>query len=68
MTNTGWFLQSMGDHDTHRGIYSPATRSVHAKCGIDFQPLKRTTGAPIVLIPSPPDPHQICPVCRARSS
>jgi hypothetical protein len=58
----------MGDHDTHRGIYSPATRSVHAKCGIDFQPLKRTTGAPIVLIPSPPDPHQICPVCRARSS
>jgi hypothetical protein len=36
---------SMSDGDTHRGIYSPATRSVHARCGIEFQPLKKTNGA-----------------------
>jgi hypothetical protein len=61
MTNTGWFLQSMGDHDTHRGNYSPATRSVHAKCGIDLQPLKRTTGAPIMLTPQPTGPSPDLP-------
>jgi hypothetical protein len=54
----------MGDRDTHRGIYSPATRSVHALCGAEFQPLLRTTEVPIVLTPSPPDPDQICPQCR----
>jgi hypothetical protein len=63
MSSTGWFLRSMGDRDTHRGIYSPATRSVHARCGIEFEPLKRTTGAPIVLIPRPPDPDQVCLAC-----
>jgi len=61
---TGWFLRSLSDGDTHRGIYSPATRSVHARCGIEFQPLKKTNGAPIVLMPAPPDPDQICPTCR----
>jgi hypothetical protein len=33
-----WFLRSMTDRDTHRGVYSPATRSVHATCGIEFIP------------------------------
>ena len=33
---SGWFLRSMGDRDTHRGVYSPATRSVHARCGVEF--------------------------------
>jgi hypothetical protein len=55
----------MSDRDTHRGTYSTATRSVHARCGAEFVPLKRTTGAPIVLTPNPPDPDQICPHCRA---
>lgn len=59
----GWYLRSMGDRDTHSGTYSIATRSVHALCGVEFEPLKRTTGAPIVLNGSPPDPDQICPAC-----
>ena len=61
---SGWFLRSMGDRDTNCGTYSTATRSVHAMCGIEFQPLKRITGAPILLTPVPPDPAQICPACR----
>jgi hypothetical protein len=55
----------MGDRDTHRGVYSPATRSVHARCGLKFMPLRLTTGGPIVLAILP-DPCQICPACRAR--
>lgn len=61
---SGWYLRSMGDADTHRGTYSMVTRSVHAVCGVEFQPLMRTTGAPIVLTPSPPDPAQVCPACQ----
>lgn len=60
---SGWFLRSMGDRDTHCGSYSITTRSVHAVCGIEFQPLKRTTGAPIVLA-APPDRDQICLRCQ----
>jgi len=58
-----WFLRSISDRDTHRGIYSSATRSVHAVCGIEFQPLKRATGAPIAFTPSPPDRDQVCQQC-----
>lgn len=54
----------MGDADTHRGTYAIATRSVHATCGLEFQPLRKATGAPIVLTPAPPDPDQVCPTCR----
>ncbi|MGH4009193.1 MAG: hypothetical protein ACRDTH_13740 [Pseudonocardiaceae bacterium] len=54
----------MGDRDTHRGTYSITTRSAHAVCGAEFQPLRRINGAPIVLAPNPPDPDQICPQCR----
>ncbi|MGH3821782.1 MAG: hypothetical protein ACRDRA_02890 [Pseudonocardiaceae bacterium] len=54
----------MGDRDTHRGTYSIATRSVHAACGAEFEPLKRTNGAPIVLTPAPPDPDQDCRDCQ----
>jgi len=56
----------MGDRDTHHGTYSITSRSVHALCGLEFTPLRRTTDAPIVLTPSPPDPDQICPACRVR--
>lgn len=58
-----WYLRSMADRDTHRSAYSITTRSVHALCGVEFEPLKRTTGAPILLTPNPPDPDQICPRC-----
>jgi hypothetical protein len=60
----GWYLRSLGDADTHRATYSIVTRSVHAVCGAEFEPLKTTNGAPIVLVPTPPDPAQICPVCQ----
>jgi hypothetical protein len=59
-----WYLRSMADHDTHRGTYSIVTRTVRAACGVEFQPLKKTNGTPIVLAPAPPDPAQICPGCR----
>ncbi|MGH3823767.1 MAG: hypothetical protein ACRDRA_13205 [Pseudonocardiaceae bacterium] len=59
-----WYLRSMGDRDTHCGTYSIMTSSVHAACGAEFEPLKRTNGAPIVLTPAPPDPDQICPTCQ----
>jgi hypothetical protein len=61
---SGWYLRSIGDADTHRGTYSIATRSVQALCGAEFQPLTRTTGAPIVLVGAPPDPDQICQTCK----
>jgi hypothetical protein len=59
-----WFVRSMADADTHRCIYSPATRSVHARCGIEFQPIP--VGWPPIVGPlpgTPPDPDQICPLC-----
>jgi hypothetical protein len=58
----------MGDHDTHRGTYSPATRSVHAVCGAEFVPLRLADGKPLVLPGEPPDPAQICPRCRGVTS
>lgn len=63
---SGWYLRSMGDADTHTGTYSIATHSVHAVCGAEFVPLKRTNGAPIVLAPIPPDPDQVCPECKGE--
>jgi hypothetical protein len=33
-----WHLRSTGDGDTHHGVYSIATRSVHAACGVEFVP------------------------------
>lgn len=66
----GWgpgpYLRSVSDADTHKGVYSATTSSVHAHCGLEFQPLKRTHRVPIVLTPTPPDPEQICPACRLK--
>jgi len=61
---TGWFVRSLADHDTHRGIYSPATRSVHARCGVKFEPLPLGMHGNRIAFPGePPDPDQICPAC-----
>jgi hypothetical protein len=59
-----WYLRSLGDHDTHRGTYSITTRSVHAACGTEFEPLKQSNGAPIVLSRDPRDRDQICQECK----
>lgn len=60
-----WFLRSMADGDTHRGIYSPATRSVHAVCGAEFIPRPvGLRGERLSLPGAPPDPAQVCPRCK----
>lgn len=62
---SAWFVRSMGDADTHRGVYSPATRSVHAMCGIEFQPVPVSWPPKLGPLPgNPPDPQQVCPQCH----
>lgn len=57
-----WYLRSLADRDTHRGTWSGASRSVHAVCGAEFQPVALPTGG--YFLPGlPPDPLQICPDC-----
>ncbi len=64
-----WFLRSMGDHDTHRGIYSPASRSVHAVCGVEFIPRPVGLAGERMSLPGyPPDKDQICPTCRRKAT
>lgn len=64
MTRPTWFLRSMGDQDTHAGTYSVVTRSVHARCGAEFQPLPIGVHGDRIALPGvPPDPDQICPTC-----
>lgn len=55
-----WFLQSTGDHDTHRGTLS--RDGVDALCGIRFRP--RTVAFGRKALPGePPDPEQVCLAC-----
>jgi hypothetical protein len=62
---TGWFVRSLADHDTHRGVYCPATRSVHARCGIEFHPLPIGLHGNRIAFPGPPpDSDQICLACQ----
>ena len=55
-----WYLQSMSNHDTHRGALCRGT--VLAECGITFRPSKAVRPDP-ALRGNPPDPDQICPQC-----
>ncbi|MGH3672782.1 MAG: hypothetical protein ACRDSH_19490 [Pseudonocardiaceae bacterium] len=59
-----WYVRSLADGDTHQGELSLATRTVHAQCGIEFVPLKALTNRGPELPRYPPDPQQICSVCR----
>lgn len=62
-----WHQRSMADRDTHRGRYSPVTRSVHAVCGVEFVPRPiGLHGDRIALPGEPPEPDQICPTCASR--
>jgi len=56
-----WYLQSMGDADTHRGELQP-DGTVSAVCGIRFRPIDLPLGG-ISLSSYPLDPDQICPKC-----
>jgi len=61
---SAWFIHSLADHDTHRGVYNLATRSVHAVCGVEFTPLPiGPHGNRIALQGQPPDRDQIWPTC-----
>jgi hypothetical protein len=64
---SGWFVRSLADHDTHRDIYSPATRSVHARCGIEFQPLPiGLHGNRIAFSGPPPDPTKFAALANGH--
>lgn len=59
----------MADGDTHHGVYSPASRSVHARCHIEFVPLRIGDAGDRLSLPGyPPDKGQVCPECLARIS
>lgn len=62
-----WFLRSVQDRDTHTGVYSGASRSVHALCGIEFVPRPLAYGR-IALPGAPLDPDQVCPRCQHSGS
>jgi len=60
-----WFVQSVADGGTHKGVYCQTSRCVHALCGVEFVPLP--VGMPPKLGPlsgAPLDVDQICPECR----
>ena len=56
-----WYLQSMGDADTHRGELH-ANGTVSAVCGLCFHPIELPLGG-VSLRSYPPDPEQVCPGC-----
>lgn len=56
-----WFLRSMGDRDTHRGVLR-SDGTVDAACGVDFRPRPLPYGK-VALPGNPQDPEQICPQC-----
>lgn len=66
---SAWFVRSLADGDTHCGIFSPATRSVHALCGTEFQPLPIGLRGDRIAFPgTPPDFDQACATCQAINS
>ena len=69
-----WFPRSLGDHDTHRGKLR-GDGTVLAQCGASFipRPTLQVVGpppgelvaGPLALRGNPPDPDQVCQVCRS---
>ncbi|MGH3772592.1 MAG: hypothetical protein ACRDRW_14550 [Pseudonocardiaceae bacterium] len=58
-----WYLRSIGDHDTHRGVLRPAEGTVVAACGVTFVPRVLPFGRGLGFSGNPPDPEQVCPAC-----
>ncbi len=58
-----WYLRSIGDHDTHRGVLRPAEGTVTALCGVTFVPRVLPFGRGLGFPGNPPDPEQVCPAC-----
>lgn len=55
-----WYLRSLSDADTHRGVLESG--AVFALCGATFPPLPLAYGT-VALLGGPADPGQICPRC-----
>ncbi len=47
-----------------RAADSTVTRSVHALCGVEFEPRELPLGGP-ALPGNPLDPAQVCPQCHS---
>ncbi|MBV9651725.1 MAG: hypothetical protein JO296_16535 [Pseudonocardiales bacterium] len=63
-TRSAWYVASFRDHDTHEGVYVPATGQVHGRCGARFRPVPvGWPPRPGPLPGKPPDPGQICHAC-----
>lgn len=57
-TVTGWYVASLADGETHLAVPAPPGHLVTAQCdGRRFRPLAALCG-------TPPDPAQICLICR----
>ncbi|MGH3800541.1 MAG: hypothetical protein ACRDTD_10485 [Pseudonocardiaceae bacterium] len=56
-----WYLQSLADHDTHRGTMNRGV--VNTECGLQFTPRTVAFGAK-ALPGRPVDPDQVCPECQ----
>lgn len=59
---SSWYLRSMADLDTHRGLLRP-DGIVAAGCGARFWPRRAAYGR-VALPGTPRDAAQICPACR----
>jgi hypothetical protein len=55
---TGWFVRSLADHDTHRGVYCPAIPQRPRPLPIGLH------GNRIAFPGPPPDPDQTCLACQ----
>jgi hypothetical protein len=63
---TSWYLQSMGDADTHRGELN-SDGTVSAVCGVCFRPIELPYEG--VSLPGYPlDPEQVCPACASAGT
>jgi hypothetical protein len=72
-----WFLRSLRDHDTHRGLLRD-DGTVLAQCGARFSPrptlrvVGQSPGKLVAAGPAlkgnPPDPDQVCPECKRGES
>jgi hypothetical protein len=58
-----WYLQSLGDADTHRGDLN-SDGTVNAMCGVTFRPIELPYGG-VRLRGRPLDPDQVCPECTS---
>lgn len=58
-----WYLRSIGDHDTHRGVLRPTDGTVTALCGVTFVPRALPFGRGLGFPGNPPDLEQVCPAC-----